>query len=259
MIITPNMGLNVWNQTTDLYSSEEQAENFVRIDLHDHTEGKGRPITTGALEDGAVTAAKLDPVAVSSLGIADGSIAAIKLAANAVTTAKVANQAITNAKLESPISGVHRKLISYSTIHNSGLASGTYFLGPNGTATTIPVSSGATSAPTLRLDSSLFTVNALTPKLRIYAQVGLGSSAPSSDFAFSLRPLTFSGGSISLGSAVTNSTVTISNPAATNAFTSSATADFNIPTTGQYAVTVTTSASTVAASFLNAQLYVRAV
>lgn len=59
MISTPNLGLAVWNNELDGYSSSQLAGNWDLVDNHDHTLGRGKPITTGALADGAVTAVKL--------------------------------------------------------------------------------------------------------------------------------------------------------------------------------------------------------
>lgn len=99
MITTPKLGLVVWNDTTDPYSHEELAENWAKVDQHDHTDGKGAKIGTAAIEDSAVTAAKLAPGAIPSLTVDDGSITSAKLGTDSVTTAKIANGAVTDAKL----------------------------------------------------------------------------------------------------------------------------------------------------------------
>jgi hypothetical protein len=99
MLSTPNMGLIAWNLPTDAYNSEELAENFVKLDLHDHTNGKGQRITTAALADNTVTAAKLHPDAVADATIGTGSISNSALADNAVTTDKVADGTLLGADL----------------------------------------------------------------------------------------------------------------------------------------------------------------
>lgn len=79
MITTTNMSLVAWDQTTDDYSHAALANNFIKIDQHDHTTTKGLQIPTGGLADLAVTSAKL--------------------ASAGVTTTKLADQSVTNAKL----------------------------------------------------------------------------------------------------------------------------------------------------------------
>lgn len=79
----PNLGLKVWDSPTDPYNSVQLADNFWRIEEHDHTPGRGRPLTAAALPDAMVTT--------------------IKLADSAVTTAKIADQAVTDAKLATRI------------------------------------------------------------------------------------------------------------------------------------------------------------
>lgn len=88
-ITSPKMGLKVWNLLTDPYDHAQLADNWAKVDQHDHTEGKGAQIPTGGIADGAITASKIDPTALPTLSLAD----------NSVTTAKILNGAVTNAKL----------------------------------------------------------------------------------------------------------------------------------------------------------------
>lgn len=92
MITTPNLGLKVWNLTTDPYDSGQLADNWARVDEHDHASGRGKQIPTGGIENGAITAAKL---AVGANVPPDASISAAKIATGAVTSAKVASEAFT--------------------------------------------------------------------------------------------------------------------------------------------------------------------
>lgn len=86
----PNLGLRVWNAPTDPYNSAQLAQNFYRIDEHDHSPGKGRVLSADSLADFAVT----------SLKLADQSVTTLKLADVAVTTGKLANLGVTTAKLD---------------------------------------------------------------------------------------------------------------------------------------------------------------
>lgn len=100
MIVTPNLGLTVWNLNTDPYNHEELAENWIRIDAHAHTGGEdGKKIGTSAIEDASVTAAKLAPGTIPPLTIANGSIAEVHLQNDSVSTAKIQNGAVTENKL----------------------------------------------------------------------------------------------------------------------------------------------------------------
>ena len=43
-LITPNMSLTVWNSLTDKYDHSQLAANFVALDQHDHSPGRGAQI-----------------------------------------------------------------------------------------------------------------------------------------------------------------------------------------------------------------------
>lgn len=91
------IGLRVWDQLGDRYDHQQLADNFNKIDFHDHTIGRGVQIPTEGLADGAVTSAKLDPSV--ALTVPDNSITTIKFVDGNVTTAKIADLAISTAKL----------------------------------------------------------------------------------------------------------------------------------------------------------------
>jgi hypothetical protein len=56
---SPKMGLRIWNLLTDLYDHAQLADNWAKVDYHDHSPGKGVQVPTEGLADGAVTGAKL--------------------------------------------------------------------------------------------------------------------------------------------------------------------------------------------------------
>jgi len=74
---TPSMSLRVWNLLSDPYDHDQLATNWAKVDLHDHSYGRGVQIPTDGILDGAVTAAKLAPGAAS---IQNNSVTAQKFA-----------------------------------------------------------------------------------------------------------------------------------------------------------------------------------
>jgi hypothetical protein len=56
---TQKMGLHIWNLQTDPYDHQQLADNFMRVEYHDHSAGRGVQIPTEGLADGAVTPVKL--------------------------------------------------------------------------------------------------------------------------------------------------------------------------------------------------------
>src|SRR5262245_9696364 len=89
MIITPNLNLTVWNLLTDPYDNSQLADNWARVDQHDHSPGKGVQIdgATGIV-DGSITPAKLNSVFMTP---SDNSITTAKIGDSAVTADKLAD------------------------------------------------------------------------------------------------------------------------------------------------------------------------
>jgi hypothetical protein len=86
-----NMGLIRWTNLNDLFNNAELAQNFLRIDLHDHSGGPtgGVPIGTSGLSANAVTTPKIADQNVTAAKIADLNITEGKLINRAVTAPKV--------------------------------------------------------------------------------------------------------------------------------------------------------------------------
>jgi hypothetical protein len=92
MIVGPHIGLSIWNLSTDHYNSDQLADNWLKMEFHDHSPGRGVPIPTEGIADGAITAAKLAP---GANAVQDGSITPKKFAN--LPAAKVYNSAVTSA------------------------------------------------------------------------------------------------------------------------------------------------------------------
>jgi hypothetical protein len=87
------MGLNVWDDLDDPYDHVELAQNWEKVDDHDHTTNKGLQIPTGGLSNLAVTTPK----------IADGAVVTGKIAVNGVETANLNNGAVTADKIATSV------------------------------------------------------------------------------------------------------------------------------------------------------------
>lgn len=98
-LVTSQMGLIAWDLGTDSYSHTQLAQNFQKIDIHDHTTGKGKQIPTAGLADGSVATSKIIDQNVTSAKIADNAINAAKIVDGSVGTAELANESVTNSKI----------------------------------------------------------------------------------------------------------------------------------------------------------------
>lgn len=107
---TPNMGLRQWNLSTDFFEYGNLSANWTKLDLHDHTTGKGLQIPTAGLQNLAVTQAKIADLAVIQAKIAllavgtgqlqDDAVTAAKLADNAVLAANILDGVVNSAKIQ---------------------------------------------------------------------------------------------------------------------------------------------------------------
>ncbi len=124
-ITLPNLGLKVWNAPTDPYNSEQLAQNWYRVDQHDHSPGKGRPLASSSLQDGAVTQFKLADGAVINRTIATGAVTGDKLATPAVNTTNLVDGSVQSAKLGQAPNGINTANINDGQVTSAKIAAGT--------------------------------------------------------------------------------------------------------------------------------------
>jgi hypothetical protein len=185
-----------------------------------------------------------------------------------INGAKLLAASVADSKLASPNNSSYRSLLTANCNTNADIAAATYFL----TEGALVVASGGniTAASQaipemLYFDDADYTVNGLTQKLRLRAQVCTNATAWSAVTAtFGLYPVTFAGGADVLvataGTVVSGSTVAIANPAASTV-TQGNSGDFTVPSDGQYALGVVISATLTnnAIAALSVQLQTRSV
>lgn len=148
----------------------------------------------------------------------------------------------------------YRVILDSSGSLTAASAAGTYGFGQG---IPVQISGTGTAAPanTIYIAAADFpTVNSLTTKLRVRAQVHCNDVAPAVTFTFGLHPITrpaTSGAAgvviYTIGAAVASSTVAITTPAADSSNVG-ASADFAIPADGHYVLGVVTSGGALAAS-----------
>lgn len=205
MIVSPNLGLKIWNSSTDPFNSSQLADNLRKIDEHDHANGRGKQIPTGGLADGSVTNAKLDPNltlapaddsvstikvqdgaidtakladnSVTSIKIVDGSIATADLATNAVTTVKITDANVTGAKLATDVFS-KRLLMQYTMGATGGLAAGTYIYHADGVATDATAVSGVPAMPHFTWNPADWTIAGKSTKWYATASCVVNGTTP---------------------------------------------------------------------------------
>lgn len=96
---TSNLILRVWDSLLDQFNHVELADNWDKLDAHDHTgSGKGLKIPAGGLANGAVTSSSIADDSVSTAKLANSAVTEAKLSPGSVTTTRVKDSAITSRK-----------------------------------------------------------------------------------------------------------------------------------------------------------------
>ena len=228
----PNMSLRQWNLASDPFSRAELADNFQKLDDHDHTTGKGVQVPSGGIANGAVTNAKL--------------------ATSAVDGTKVLNGSLTDVELASPGNGVWRTFydVGATVVDQTGTSGAPY--GVIQTSSVVPTNTDSSTAPLLsRIVPSDYAVSGLITRWRLVAVVIGGQTAPGVNLSFALNSVTSGTASANNtirlvhGTAVAGSTVTINTPSA-NSLNYQASSEFQVTSADYYTLTFTPSGTTAA-------------
>jgi hypothetical protein len=74
----------MWDQIQDPYDHTQAANNFAKLDAHDHTPGRGVQLTTQSIEGEAITTALLSSESITTAKLAKESVTGEKIGAGGV-------------------------------------------------------------------------------------------------------------------------------------------------------------------------------
>jgi|ERR1039458_4825253 hypothetical protein len=97
MFVSPNLGLVVWDVITDDFLYTDLENNWIAVDQHDHSGGKGVQIGTNGIQNDAITQALLAPNSVGTAQLQDRSVTGIKIALGTITVENLAPGLLINA------------------------------------------------------------------------------------------------------------------------------------------------------------------
>lgn len=95
MLTTSNLGLTVWNLTSDSFNYSQLQTNWNLIDAHDHSQGKGLQVGTAGIVPGSITQTLMAANSVGAPQINNNSVGTSALQNGAVGTAQIATAAVT--------------------------------------------------------------------------------------------------------------------------------------------------------------------
>lgn len=216
------MSLRVWNLLTDLYDHAQLADNWFKVDYHDHSPGKGVQIPTEGIADAAITSVKLS-ASTDPSGAYLSAKPIVRMGAQAPTT---------------QAAGTFPLKADFST----GVSA-------------VPVPS-LTSA--VYLDPTHWAASGRTARYLLRGHVLTNATAPTATYAFALYPVGTWGGASSaaptiatLGTLVPGSTTpNIVAPAASGP-TGPVSIEFDAPTAGWYTIVVIQTGAAVGNSLVN--------
>lgn len=112
---TANMILRSWNLGSDNWDFAALANNWSKIDLHDHSPDKGVPIPREGIQNQAIDTSKLANLAVDTAQLADDAVTADKLDELAVATGHLQDASVTAAKLGADTLNTFLRLLTPGT------------------------------------------------------------------------------------------------------------------------------------------------
>lgn len=221
-LTSPKMGLAIWNQLSDPYDHGQQADNWSKVDYHDHTPGRG--------------------VLIPTEGLADGSVTSVKLASGLDT---------------SLLYGVYRNVQFASGIFPASGGAITVLLSTSPPQAVLAVAAaGGAKSSAFYLDPADYVVSGKTTTLRIRQTIIANATAPAVTFTAGLYPIASWGGGAgveptiaTVSTVVASSTSALVNPAASGP-TVGVSSEFVFPSAGWYALGVAQSGSPAGANTL---------
>jgi hypothetical protein len=208
-VTTPKMGLHVWNQQTDPYDHAQLADNFFRLDYHDHSPGRGTPIPSEGIADGAITPSKLS----SGLDV-NGAFTTYRYLGRVVASSTTT---LTGPATFLPSEASGLELVPVNVYNHAR-----YF------------------------DPADYAVTGRSVKYRLWAGVVTNATAPAVTLTYSLNPVATWGTAstptvATIGSALAS--VVITSPAASSRVIGTP-VEFDAPAAGWYVFTIAISATT---------------
>lgn len=212
-LTTPKMVLKVWNLLTDPYDHDQLADNWAKIDQHDHTSNRGVQVPTEGIFDGAITSAKL----ATGLDPAPG-----------YASYKVQHQ-------------------RGCPVPSGGIANTTYLLSASQTIAALSGGSFAIAGYAFYIDPSDYAVASRSTVFRIRGGIITNTIAPAVSYTFALYTMTGLGGLTgvapqggTLSGAIAGTSAVVTTPAAGGFTTPIAGSDFTTAA-GWYVLGVTIS------------------
>lgn len=99
--ITGNIGLTIWNSIEDDFDFGQLEDNWIALDLHDHSPERGVQVPSAGIANQAITSTKLGLLSVATEHLQNGAVTTNVIANEAVGTDQIQPYSITPELIES--------------------------------------------------------------------------------------------------------------------------------------------------------------
>jgi len=227
------MSLKVWNSPSDPYDHEQLADNFLKLDIHDHSAGRGAQVGAAGIQNGAITGTHIAPATIGASHFSTGAITSAVLGTGTVQASNLAVGADPTGLFTSP-----RILRSVMTTMPAAVAAGAYAMETSNPTAAAGTLGTAWPGAATYWDWSDYTITGKATNIRLRYSMHNGT-AQTMTVTVGLYAVTSTSATATIGSTICSGVMT--NPG--TGYTTGVTNEVAVPATGTYVIQVTTSAA----------------
>ena len=244
--VSPRMSLKVWNSPSDPYDHEQLADNFLKLDIHDHSAGRGAQVGAAGIQNGAITSSHIAPAAIGASHFSAGAITPTVIGTGTILASNLAVGADPTGLFTSP------RILRSVMLTISTIGPGAYAMETSNPSAAAAVAGTAWPGAATYWDWSDYAITGKTTNVRLRYSMH-NPSAQTLTATVGLYAVTSTSTTATIGATICSGVMT--NPGA--GYTTGVTNEVAVPANGTYMIQCTTSAANVGVSTVKAQMQLR--